>query len=706
MNAMNARNDKRLDMPGNELQQGESIVPDELTHDRLGKDDFNLPWQSDSHSLSNAIFHKKGESVLDDDIRRIFETKTATGESRKNTVHTDASELVPPSDATPLTSHPQKTSHHASALPADNPSSYAYPNLSSSHHEHPVYILQSHDHHDVKPQLIQSITGMLSTDEKSLRLPKLSEGVTVEYTAQKKRKDFAKHAHQKHQFDIEKMPETVRENFCFSFAAEDKENGYFGYWGKNKEWVLLEVFDTTSTDPSAVSLFFSCFDALQKMYETCRFMQQGKYLDCIEYQSKLYLITSCRVGKSIKKYFSAIHEDKETKLRLFMLKMMDVFEELHDIHHIVCGHLNADCIIYDKKVKGIMGIGEYLLLPKAKQSKCFSSGYIAPELFTDDMATPAADYYSLGMIAIECLTGLPPKKLSNDRHGLRYHAFLPENLSAEMNVLLMALTDPNPNRRLDSYHDMRRVLSDRFPVILISLACIVACIAHMCMILVFEPYSKNSVFFLVFISFFIALCVYCRIEKYRIYHKNSSPRDDSLFRDEQTGNDNLKKLAQHTLAKKLAEQLCWGIVWLSSGCLMTWCVCRYQCREIAENAPLLTFIAAGAIASVTIVSMVKSFLSMKSMEITDHTYWKLRLVRAESGIALPGFLVLSFLILWMFMAVGAIELVEMCSDLQGTEMGLYYWRNHRIVLSYLPYIEILPAVGVLFGLFAARNQKL
>lgn len=199
---------------------------------------------------------------------------------------------------------------------------YTYQNISSLYRDQLSYtLLQYHDHDDAKATSEQVVTGMLSTDERNHRLPEISQAVFNHHwersaeksrkDAKKSRKDLEKYSHRKHKLDIEKMPEVIRQNFHFEHAAAGKANGYFGYWGKKNEWVLLEMFDTASCEPSSITLFLKYVEELKAMYEKCKFMQQGQYLDCIEDQSKFYLITSYRVGQNIKNYCVAI-SDKET----------------------------------------------------------------------------------------------------------------------------------------------------------------------------------------------------------------------------------------------------------------------------------------------------------------------------------------------------------------------------------------------------------
>lgn len=78
-----------------------------------------------------------------------------------------------------------------------------------------------------------------------------------------------------------------------------------------------------------------------------------------------------------------------------------------------------------------MEIGEYLLMPKARRVQLLPRGYAAPELLSDKPVSPAADkpvspeadYYSLGVIVIECLTGMSPENLPKDHDKLLYDYF-------------------------------------------------------------------------------------------------------------------------------------------------------------------------------------------------------------------------------------------------------------------------------------------
>ena len=80
-------------------------------------------------------------------------------------------------------------------------------------------------------------------------------------------------------------------------------------------------------------------------------------------------------------------------------------------------------------------------------------GYLAPERAGGEQATPASDLYSLGMVAFECLAGVPPfRGMALEvalAHRDRPLPPLPPTVAAGVCALVMRLAAKDPARRLD-----------------------------------------------------------------------------------------------------------------------------------------------------------------------------------------------------------------------------------------------------------------
>jgi serine/threonine-protein kinase len=81
-------------------------------------------------------------------------------------------------------------------------------------------------------------------------------------------------------------------------------------------------------------------------------------------------------------------------------------------------------------------------------------GYLAPEQVAGERATPASDLYSLGMVAYECLAGVPPFTGSAVVVALAQRERplppLPPSVSAEVGAFVARLTAKDPAHRLSS----------------------------------------------------------------------------------------------------------------------------------------------------------------------------------------------------------------------------------------------------------------
>lgn len=94
-------------------------------------------------------------------------------------------------------------------------------------------------------------------------------------------------------------------------------------------------------------------------------------------------------------------------------------------------------------------------------SFCGSPEYMSPEMLSQDSHTRMVDFYSLGALLFEMLTGLPPL-YSQDREEMYSNIVMqevqyPAYLSKESVTLLKGLLTKDPNRRLGSKFGVEEV---------------------------------------------------------------------------------------------------------------------------------------------------------------------------------------------------------------------------------------------------------
>ena len=99
-------------------------------------------------------------------------------------------------------------------------------------------------------------------------------------------------------------------------------------------------------------------------------------------------------------------------------------------------------------------------------SFCGSPEYMSPEMLSQDYHTRMVDFYSLGALLYEMLTGLPPL-YSSEREQMyndivhREVAF-PSYLSRESIVLLRGLLTKDPARRLGCRYGVEEIKQSEF----------------------------------------------------------------------------------------------------------------------------------------------------------------------------------------------------------------------------------------------------
>ncbi|TNV84278.1 hypothetical protein FGO68_gene7813 [Halteria grandinella] len=129
-------------------------------------------------------------------------------------------------------------------------------------------------------------------------------------------------------------------------------------------------------------------------------------------KEKLYLVQDYCAGGDLSEYLSREGKFNEDKARFYTGEIILAIEYLHE-KGIIYRDLKPDNIVLDgdghvrltdfglSKV-GIRGSDE------VTKSFCGSYAYLAPEILNKDGHTMAVDWYLLGVVLFELLTGLPP----------------------------------------------------------------------------------------------------------------------------------------------------------------------------------------------------------------------------------------------------------------------------------------------------------
>eukprot|EP00916_Digyalum_oweni_P019226 GHVL01032014.1.p1 GENE.GHVL01032014.1~~GHVL01032014.1.p1 ORF type:complete len:366 (-),score=56.98 GHVL01032014.1:128-1225(-) len=183
------------------------------------------------------------------------------------------------------------------------------------------------------------------------------------------------------------------------------------------------------------------------------FIVELKY--AFQTKKKLYFVMEYCPGGELFFHLSRACRFPEQRARFYSAEILLALEHLHKLD-IVYRDLKPENVLLD--AEGHIKLTDFGLSKEGIQdnfsarSLCGTPEYLAPEILNRTGHGRAVDWWSLGAIIYEMLTGLPPfytkdrdKLYENIRTGeLKYPAFI----SAAANSLLEGLFQRNPNKRL------------------------------------------------------------------------------------------------------------------------------------------------------------------------------------------------------------------------------------------------------------------
>ncbi|ORY30378.1 proliferation-associated serine/threonine protein kinase [Naematelia encephala] len=170
---------------------------------------------------------------------------------------------------------------------------------------------------------------------------------------------------------------------------------------------------------------------------------------------KLYLVLAFINGGELFHHLQREGKFNETRSRFYAAELLMALEHLHSFN-VVYRDLKPENILLD--YTGHIALCDFGLCKLNMSSTdttntfCGTPEYLAPELLSGHGYTKAVDWWTLGVLLYEMLTGLPPfydentnemyRKILSD--PLRF----PEEVSSEARSLLTQLLNRDPTRRL------------------------------------------------------------------------------------------------------------------------------------------------------------------------------------------------------------------------------------------------------------------
>lgn len=197
------------------------------------------------------------------------------------------------------------------------------------------------------------------------------------------------------------------------------------------ERFLLEKID----NPFVISLYYAFQDEIQ-----------------------LYLVTEFVQGGDL---FYHLHREGLFSLERAKLYICEIIMALEHLHSLNCIYrdLKPENILldYDGHIK-LTDFGLSKIILKKKKGKAFTicgtPDYLAPEILSEEGYDKSVDWWSLGVIFYEMVTGISPFKMNTkvdlDKHHYSKKLIMPNNLTQELKNFLYTLIEANPKKRLGS----------------------------------------------------------------------------------------------------------------------------------------------------------------------------------------------------------------------------------------------------------------
>ncbi|KRX09229.1 Protein kinase-like domain [Pseudocohnilembus persalinus] len=186
-------------------------------------------------------------------------------------------------------------------------------------------------------------------------------------------------------------------------------------------------------------------------------------------QNSLYMIMDYAPGGDLHNLLQDYGPMDEDTVKIYLCEIILAIEALHRAE-IIFRDLKPSNIVLDKDGHCLLtdfGLSKDGLKQKTKTgSFCGSLAYLAPEMVDKKGHDQSIDWYLLGILTYELLTGTTPfldknrkkmlKKIKNQKYKM------PNNISNELKSLIQQLIHQDPEKRLGSKNDGEEVRMHKF----------------------------------------------------------------------------------------------------------------------------------------------------------------------------------------------------------------------------------------------------
>jgi hypothetical protein len=173
-------------------------------------------------------------------------------------------------------------------------------------------------------------------------------------------------------------------------------------------------------------------------------------------KENLFLIMDYQPGGDLGEYLQDEGRFSERRSRIYISEIILAVEELHR-YNIIFRDLKPENILLDAEGHAMLtdfGLSKenVYAVNKGAKSFCGSVAYLAPEMIKKAGHGKAMDWYLLGVVLYEMVTGIPPFYAETKEelfHNIQHTELkVPDTLSSELQDLLHRLLEKDPNKRI------------------------------------------------------------------------------------------------------------------------------------------------------------------------------------------------------------------------------------------------------------------
>ncbi len=173
---------------------------------------------------------------------------------------------------------------------------------------------------------------------------------------------------------------------------------------------------------------------------------------------KIFLVQDFVEGKNLRQILVETGKLNEDEAIILLKDVLDILYYLHSFQPpLVHRDIKPENIIVNNGKAFLVDYGAAIEYQPDQRDReiIYTKGYAAPQQ-KQGYSSPSTDLYSLGIVAIEMLTGLTPDKFVDEERNIDYSII--KGLSVELRDFLSKMTKPSPIDRFKNAHEAKTYL--------------------------------------------------------------------------------------------------------------------------------------------------------------------------------------------------------------------------------------------------------